>query len=453
MLQRAVLAAIVVLGLALRVAAAPYSTGSDIPQFAGFADTFLRHKACFYSFADLEHSEEEGWPYNWPYLYGPIWIYVLAALRLAAPGQVEYYWRGSNYYVYVERSWIVAVKSVLIAADTAVALLIYKLASRRNRRLGLVLAAAYYLNPMTIYISAIYGMFDQLALLPLLASLLYIDERPRLAGGLAGVSFMIKQTMGFPILALAMYAWRRRMFRVFAASLVAAAMATTVPLIVLCPASAPKIAELMTEAPKPDYTRPLVYSFNGVSSLATYLRDRCGCGESQGLDTLWMIKYWWIPLLVLASLLVPRLYREEDAAVAAALMYTVFTATYWRVNHQYLVPLVALLLLAAPRLGKRLVPVAAAIVAWVGFWPIAFPTSWWFHVHIKNPNLEAWRLVDRVTLMIFDEAFYVEYSLVLTALQYLLVLAATHKHVVEAYAALSRRLARRLAGLLPAGRE
>ncbi len=445
-MHRALLAIVIAVGLALRIAAAPYSTGSDIPQFAGFADTFLRHGACFYSFADSEHSEEEGWPYNWPYLYGPVWAYILATLRLAAPSQVEFYWEGSNYYVYVGRSWIVAVKSVLIAADTAVALLIYRLASRRSRRLGVFLAAAYYLNPMTIYISSIYGMFDQLALLPLLAALLYMDDKPRMAGALAGLSFMVKQTMGPPTLALAIYAWRRGSLRVFAAAAIAAAAATALPLLLLCPSSAPKMLELMTEAPEPSYTRPLVYSFNGLSSLATYLHDKCSC-NGEGLDTLWMIKYWWVPAAFLALLALPRIAREDDAAVAAALAYTIFTATYWRVNHQYLVPLVALLLLSLPRLGRRLGLLAFITTLWAGFWPIAFPTSWWFHVHIKNPDLDVWKIVDRLTLMIFDEAFYVEYSLILTGLQYLLLVAATYRYAPATYGRLARAVARALGSM------
>lgn len=443
-MHRLVLVAVIVVGLALRLAAAPYSSGSDIPQFAGFADTFLRHGACFYKYADSSYAEKEGWPYNWPYLYGPLWAYILAALRLAAPSQVEHYWEGSNYYVYVGRSWIVAVKSVLIAADTAAALLIYRLASRRSRRLGVLLAAAYYLNPMTIYISSIYGMFDQLALLPLLTALLYVDDKPRMAGGLAGLSFMVKQTMGPPALALAVYAWRRGSLRVFAAAAVAAATATALPLLLLCPSSAPKMLELMVEAPEPGYTRPLVYSFNGLSSLATYLHDKCSCNGSGGLDTLWMIKYWWVPAALLALLVLPRIVREDDVAVAGALAYTVFTATYWRVNHQYLVPLVALLLLSSPRLGGRLGLLAFVTTLWAGFWPIAFPTSWWFHVHVKNPDVDVWRMVDRLTLMVFDEAFYVEYSLVLTCLQYLLLVAATYRYASATY----RRLARAFAGFL-----
>ena len=35
-----------------RNALAPYSAGSDLTQFYGFAGTMLQHGVCFYSYAD-----------------------------------------------------------------------------------------------------------------------------------------------------------------------------------------------------------------------------------------------------------------------------------------------------------------------------------------------------------------------------------------------------------------
>ena len=76
-------------GLGIRLYLAPYSTGSDIPQFYGFAGTMIRHPFDFYSYATGNHWETEGWPYGWPYVYGPVLAYLLALVRLIVGGERE----------------------------------------------------------------------------------------------------------------------------------------------------------------------------------------------------------------------------------------------------------------------------------------------------------------------------------------------------------------------------
>ncbi len=43
-------------GLAVREALAPYTAGSDLAQFAGFADTLLKHGLEFFSYSDASRA-------------------------------------------------------------------------------------------------------------------------------------------------------------------------------------------------------------------------------------------------------------------------------------------------------------------------------------------------------------------------------------------------------------
>ena len=94
--SRALLVAMLLLGLVLRLVFAPFSTGSDIVQFAGFAKTIQRHGLCFYSYAATFW--EEAWPYNWPYLYGPVLAYILNLLAHVATPSYTTFWLNSNYF-------------------------------------------------------------------------------------------------------------------------------------------------------------------------------------------------------------------------------------------------------------------------------------------------------------------------------------------------------------------
>ena len=62
---------------------------------------------------------------------------------------------------------------------------------------------------------------------------------------------------------------------------------------------------------------------------------------------------------------------------------------------------------------------------YIGLWPILQSAEFWFQVHMNNPNWAAYRFVDRLTLGVFQDWFYLVYSLILTALLYPIVLSAT----------------------------
>lgn len=417
-----ILASSLIAGSALRAWLIPYSTGSDIPQFLGFADTLLRHGPCFYLYSGSEWADAEGWPYNWPYLYGPVWALILGAVRLLTPGAwVQHYWEGGNYYVYVSTDWVTNVKAVMSAFDVVAAALIF-LVLRRVVREWVAAAAAgiYYLHPMVVYISGVYGMFDQVALTPFIASAAMASGHPRVSGALSAAAALTKQIFLPPMAALVAWLARERgKVGWFLVGAVLAAYVTIAPFALGCPASIGAIISAPLKSGEPGYTYPIVYSFNGVSSLATYLHD------TTGGDYLWLIRYWYVPFIVLEALAILSAFKSGNQWVPALAAYAGFIAAYWRVNHQYLVPAVALALLAMPYLGRLGRGIASAFIAWSALWPFAFPIAWWFHVHIKEPDWGLVRFLEAHSLMIFDNRFYVAYSLVLTALAYALAIYAS----------------------------
>ncbi|WP_245521868.1 hypothetical protein [Staphylothermus hellenicus] len=421
---------IVVLMLIPRLIVAPYTSGSDIPQFAGFADTFLRHGLCFYKFADTKHSSTENWPYSWPYVYGPGLVLFLAPLRLLASSPIIHYWDQQVYYVYVSMDWIIASKSLFILFDVLSTIMIYVII----RGLGYkwkssaILASLYAFNPMTIYISSIYGMFDQIPLFFFLVGiyLLYVRSgdkswRKILGAFSSGLSIGFKHTFLFSA-ALIFYDLimrRDKRFRktLFVSSLVIGALVLFIPFELACFSSIEMFINNALSSSEPGYTYPVCYSFNGLSSLATYIN------EHTGKNMMFLIEYWWLPAITLLAMILIAYLGYRDPIVYSSLAYIVFTTTYWRVNHQYLVPAIAfsIILFAKLRGYTRCRFLAILYIFLIGLWPIMFPTSWWAHVHIREPNMDIWNLLDRFSLMVFDEESYLLYSLVLTITGYIFV--------------------------------
>ncbi len=408
--------------LAVRVAPAPYSSGSDIPQFAAFADTFLRHGLCFYMYADGSRADTEDWPYSWAYPYGPMWVLMLAPLRLLAPDQVMHFWESGTYYVYVPVDWVVAVKSLLISFDIALGALIAFIVWRRRGFLwGYLAGAAYLLNPMTIYISAIYGMFDQIVTLFLIISLITYKERKMVSGVFTSLSLMTKHVVLPALIPTLISVVRKLKDSIeYLVGAILSATAIILPFIALCPESLERFIWALTSGVSPSYTYPICYSFNGISSLATYMHDITGG------DYLALINYWYVPYLALQALVALHYIKTRDLIASSYLSYAAFIATYWRVNHQYLIPLIALavLTLALSRKSKVMKAlVGASSIIMPGMWPIMFPTSWWFHVHIEEPSQWWINMIDKLTLMIFNSEYYVVYSMTLTLLLYATIIS------------------------------
>ena len=404
------------MGLIVRLLVAPFSSGSDIVQFAGFARTIQRHGLCFYEYAAKFYTEK--WPYNWPYVYGPVLAYILGLLsQFVSPDYTIY--PGRYPHVYISASWVFAVKLVYIVFDTVAALLVY-ITTRRP-----LLVALYYLNPAVIYTSSIYGMFDQIPLTLLLLSLILIEKKPVIAGGLLAASLLTKQTMLFPIIGVLLVLlvhYRKLLLKVLVGLIIGVFIVLSL-IIVYCPSSILRLSNTLRDTSymwRPSYVSPFMYSFNGLTSILTLIHRKLG------IETLWFIQHWYIYTLVLTPLLVLYTLRERDLYLNTALYYLLFTATYWGINYQYLTPLIGLLAVSLARESRDRVRVLyTVIILYTAVWCFIFPVRWWFYAHIEHPNTTLIELVNSLSLNIYIDEYYVYYSLVLTILEYITLLVAT----------------------------
>ncbi len=414
-------------GLIIRFYLAPYTCGSDIPQFAGFADTFLRHGLEFFRYSDGAYWSEEGWPYGWPYVYGPAFIILLGVVRLLAPSPVKHYWRGSTYYVYAPADWIVALKSVYILFDVLGAYAVYYLVYRATGRRWLAWASSlfYFYNPMTIYISSIYGMFDQIPFFFTLAGLYHImyggrEKSVWLGSVLLGLGIAFKPTMIYPVAIIALYLLlKHRLVKgiAYSAPIVLVPLLIFLPFIIAAPDGLWIYLKAVREVTSPTYASPVVYTFNGITSLAFYAHEHAGFGFKQ-VTMYWPLMFAPLILIVLLGFL-----ERRDPIVYSSLAYIAYTATYWRVNFQYLVPTLGFALIVLAVTHRRPTSILALLVYFlIALWPIMFPVSWWAHVHIEEPNQAIMDLLDTLSLMVFEQVYYVYYSIALTTAQILLIL-------------------------------
>ncbi len=410
-------------GLILRLVLAPYTSGSDIPQFAGFADTLLRHGLKFYAYSDATHWNTEGWPYPWPYVYGPLLILLLGGIRLLAPTPVKtFYDQENNYHVYVPINWVTTVKLVYIGFDTVTALLVYRIVSRRSERLALPALILYYYNPMTIYISSIYGMLDMIPIAFLLAGILFWESRNNstIAGVLWGLGASFKPSI---ILAVIPYTIGKYLVdRINGIKSIT--LTILIPIILISPfiIASPDSLRIFIHGLKmvgsPSYSSPVVYSFNGFSSIVFYAHDHLGVSVYKYLHL------WPIPFIILYILSITVAMR--DPLLSASLGYLTFTATYWRVNHQYLVPAVALILVSLPLLEdacSKFFTLTTGLL--IGLWPLMYPISFWAWVHIENPNHHIVRLLQLISFNTVDDITYIFYSLSLTISETCLILCTS----------------------------
>jgi len=431
---------IIILGLVVRYSLAPYTTGSDIPQFAGFTDTFLSKTLCFFKHTKSENAISENWPYPWPYPYGPFLVVLLSIPRMLAPSPVVTFWRSGVYYVYAPIDWIVASKSVFIFFDTLSMVLIFSIVKYYSIRKALIAAFLYFLNPVTIYVSSIYGMFDSVALSIQLTSIiayLRFKEDNRVVFNafipamLAGVSVSIKPNVLFPAIVILIYTSKPfiKTYRNLAAGILGfltGLLTPYLPFELFCPGSLYIHLEVLFSTSSPGYTLPLCYSFNGFSNIATYLN------KTSGGDFAWITEYWWIPALILHGFLAQKIAVEKinDKFLLENILvsYLIFLTTYWRVNYQYFTPMVAYIFIylfsMENRLEEKSLVVTHHLLTIV--WFFMFPISWWAHAHIEHPDYSLIKFLDSISLMVFPDEAYLLYSIILTFFGYITITALLH---------------------------
>jgi Glycosyltransferase family 87 len=249
----------------------------------------------------------------------------------------------------VDWLYVALAKAPLVVFDFLTTALLYRIVSVRLGRpdLGRTCAALFFLNPFVILISSVWGQFDILATyLLLVGTLLYVDNRPYLAGIFWGLSVMTKY---FPIIVvvavIAAYAGTRPKWNVlrsaYALGVVVAAI--SLPFLIADPST------YLAGVTGPTRGSPGTESL----SLWSYL--------SQLAPHYVPNASWFVPgllLLVLAVsalggwLVARRAARGSietvwvDAAIVATL---VFYLAYRTVNEQYLIWIMPFLALEVAR--------------------------------------------------------------------------------------------------------
>ncbi len=393
----------------IRVWAAPLSAGPDVAQFWGFATVFHSHGIDFFRYADgrLPLFTFEGWGYFYP----PIWILILGLCLLAAPGS-------QAIELMADSSWRLAMKVPIIAADIAIGCLIFWAVPGR-KWLRLIFAVLWLFHPTAWFESAVFGQFDAIAAALLLASVIMLERgRNRLAFLLAGLAVMTKQhtllSVALMVVAFARNIDRQQLLK-YLGILVGVMIIISIPFLITGN-FLPYARSILLSPSAPGYQYSIMYAFNGIGSLVTYLHDIFGW-DIEG------ILHANIPLLIVAlAIAAVFVYRKKISPIRAALVgLCLFVAIFYRINYQYLVIVIPLALLIAARTDywiERIVALGLAMVPAVWVWLSS--VSFWF-IYLKPWSFETVPMLERLGLAHYGTPDYAYVALALTIMTLCLV--------------------------------
>jgi hypothetical protein len=361
---------------AIRWWAAPISSGPDVPQFLAFARVFQLHGLNFYQYADATLNV---FPFkHWEYVYPPIWLLILRLCLFASP-------QSQASADAVDVTWRMAEKTPIILSDLIIGCLIYwAIPGSKTRKL--VFATIWLFHPTVWYNSAVFGQFDALAAVFLIASLVVLLKFRSNSGLillLAGIALAIKQHAFIAISGILTAGYRYfkdNIVRNFLFLLLPFAI-VSIPFI-LDGNLIPYLKSVFLPAQPVGYQDPLVYAFSGTGSLLTYLHD------TYGWETINLLKFTTIAtILVLAGVLVACYFRRVNPLQAALASFLVFAVFFYRINYQYLVIYIAMAILVAATTrfkGERMMALLLALLPAVWLW--LFDVTFWFtYLQPANP--------------------------------------------------------------------
>jgi hypothetical protein len=363
-----------IIAVLLRLWAAPLSAGPDVAQFWAFASIFKNYGLAFYRYADGILSI---FPFKgWCFVYPPVWLLILGLCLVAAPDSLAT-------ATMVDPEWRLAMKFPIIAADIAIGCLVFWAVPGRARRL--LFSALWLFHPTAWYQSAVFGQFDAIATAFLLASIIILERgKDWPAFLLAGLAVMTKQHTLIPValmaVALARNISRKRLLIDLS---VIAGVALFLSLPFLLSGNLPDYVRfVLLPAQGPDYQYPLMYAFNGIGSLLTYLHDIFGW-ETRGF------LQFNIPALVAACLaaVVLSYLRRINPARAMLIGFCIFIAFFYRINYQYFTVGIPIALLVASRTdywSERAVALGLALLPAVWLWLFDVP-FWFYYLAPYNP--------------------------------------------------------------------
>jgi hypothetical protein len=386
----------------IRVWAAPLSAGPDVAQFWAFATVFHSHGVDFYRYASATDGSFPFW--GWGYVYPPVWLLVLGICLLAASGS-----QATEFMV--DPSWRLAMKVPLIAADVAIGcLLFWALSGSKVRQL--IFTMLWLFHPTPWFESAVFGQFDVIAAAFLLASLIMLGRGKNWpAFFLASLAVMTKQhtlmAVALMIISIIRYIDRKRLIRYL---LIFAGVIVIVSIPFLLTGNFSSYARsILLSASSPGYQEHVMYAFNGIGSLLTYLHKNLGWDT----EALFQMN---IPLLVVALLAAAIfVYRKRVIPIRAALVgLCLFIAFFYRINYQYLViyiPLALLLVARTDYWSERIVTLGLVAVPAIWIW-LSNSAFWFNYLQPLAPQIVP--LLERTGLVRYDTPDYAYLAISLT---------------------------------------
>ena len=399
---------VIVLGFAAyaRFWAAPLSAGVDVPQFWAFAKIFEQYGLNFYRYADatLKIFPENGWAYVYP----PVWLLILRLALLAVPGS-------SAAVKFVSDNWRLAEKTPIIAADLAIGCLLFW-AIPGSKLKKLLFASLWLLHPASWYNSAVFGQFDAIAAVLLLAAVILLEKgHDRWAFFVAALAVLTKQHVLIPfafilVVCIRKLGWRR--LGTDCAIFLGVIIAFSIPFMITGTIR-DYARSVFLPGEQPDYQTPLMYAFNGSSALLTYFH----------LYFNWNTRgyfIYFIPALLVAILiaLIFTWRKRLSVSQAALIGFLVFLCFNYRINYQYLVIYIPLALWVAATTRYKFERLSAIIIAVVpAVWVWMFNDAFWFYyMEPHHPEgVAALKRLGMYTLNRPDWA-YVTFSMVLWGL-------------------------------------
>ncbi|RLG08683.1 MAG: hypothetical protein DRN68_03205 [Thaumarchaeota archaeon] len=268
-----------------------------------------------------------GDPVDYPwgfYAYPPTWLYWLILTTF-----ISRLYPNLNFHVLM-------IKLPIIISDILVGILAYRIASRLgfDERKSLLIMGIWLFNPITYFMSSIWGMFDSIAVLFMLISIKYIiDEKYIRSAIAAGIGIAVKILPALILLPTLAHLLKsgKLDFRNFILKI--ALPAAAVFLIISTPFLTTPI----------EYFNALFHHTKSVGGFTYWI----------AVSTLVNLSnFWYIPFIVFLIVTV-YIYRKIEIGFdndkyidACAATVAVFLATSPKVNIQYTLTLIPLLLLS-----------------------------------------------------------------------------------------------------------
>ncbi len=306
-------------GLIVRLLVAPFTGhGWDMYVWLKSGELFLYSGTNIYEISDVA-----GFPWGF-YAYPPLWLYWLAAAQLLT----------TSFSLSINEH-IILIKLPIIISDILSGYLLYLLLLRLriDEKLSIRISILFLFNPLIIFVSSVWGMFDSIATLFVLLSLLLLmknhDYTSILLLGI-GAAIKIYPALLLPCLLIYIYDKKRKLIK----SLIMGCLIFSLPLIIF---SFPYLFSLNAYITKLFYHTSNIGQFNIWTLITPLLSTEISTIISMILFVTFY-GYYIIKNRGVLSL------REHSVKTFTAIL-AVFLATSIKVNVQYLTWIIPLMLI------------------------------------------------------------------------------------------------------------